>query len=83
MELVIDVELSGRDRAILRAVAGGHAELVWGAEPDLYLGGMYCCDQSAVHRLVRTGLIAPAAVVPVGARVAAVVTTAGRLELVA
>ena len=82
-QLVIDVELSGRDRAILRAVARGRAELVWGSEPDLYLDGLFCCDQSAVHRLVRTGLIAPAETVPVGTRVPAVVTTAGRLELVA
>ena len=83
MELVVDVELSVRDRAILRAVARGRAELVWGSEPDLFLDGRYCCDQSAVHRLVRAGLIAPAEAVSVGRRVAAVVTTAGRLELVA
>jgi hypothetical protein len=83
MELVIGVELSARDRAILRAVANGSAELVWGAEPDLYLDGRYCCDQSAVHRLVRAGLIAPAVEGIIGQRLPAVVTTAGRLELVA
>jgi hypothetical protein len=83
MELVIDVELSARDRSILRAVAGGRAELVWGSEPDLYLDGRFCCDQSAVHRLVRTGLIAPATEGAVGERLPALVTTAGRLELVA
>lgn len=82
MELVVDVELSVRDRAILRAVTQGRAELVWGSEPDLYLDGRFCCDQSAAHRLVRAGLIAPAAEVAVGERVPAVVTTAGRLELV-
>ena len=83
MELVVDVELSGRDRAILRAVARGHAELVWGSEPDLYIDGRFCCDQSAAHRLVRVGLIAPAVEGAVGERLPAVVTTAGRLELVA
>ena len=82
MELAVAVELSARDRAILRAVARGSAELVWGSEPDLYLDGRYCCDQSAVHRLVRTGLIAPAGVGITGQRIPAVVTTAGRLELV-
>jgi hypothetical protein len=83
MELVVDVELSVRDRAILREVAGGRAELVWGSEPDLYIEGRSCCDQSAVHRLVRAGLIAPAVEVAVGQRIAATITTAGRLELVA
>lgn len=83
MELAVDVELSVRDRAILRAVEQGRAELVWGSEPDLFLDGRYCCDQSAVHRLVRAGLIAPARDAGVGERVSAVVTTAGRLELVA
>jgi hypothetical protein len=39
--------LSGRDRAILRAVAAGGAELVFGAEPDLLLQGRCCCDQVA------------------------------------
>jgi hypothetical protein len=83
MELVVDVELSVRDRAILRAVAHGRAELVWGSEPDLYLDGRFCCDQSAAHRLVRAGLIAPAVDGAVGERLPAVITTAGRLELVA
>lgn len=83
MDLVIDVQLTGRDRAILRAVARGRAELVWGAEPDLYLDGRFCCDQSAVHRLVRAGLIEPVVEGSVGQRLPAQVTTAGRLELVA
>ena len=37
------VTLSCRDRAILRAVAKGGAELLAGAEPDLFLDGR-CCD---------------------------------------
>ena len=83
MELVVDVELSVRDRAILRAVERGRAELVWGSEPDLYIDGRFCCDQSAAHRLVRAGLIAPAVEGGVGERLPAMITTAGRLELVA
>jgi hypothetical protein len=44
---VIDGEpLTRRDRAILRAVAGGHAELVFGSEPDLIIDGRCCCDQA-------------------------------------
>jgi hypothetical protein len=75
-------QLSGRERAILRAVAAGSAELTGGREPDLLLDGRYCCDQGAVHRLVRAGLIAPARVCAVGDRAPARVTTAGRLELI-
>ena len=73
--------LSGRDRAILRAVATGGAELAWGAEPDLLLDGRYCCDQPAAHRLARAGLIAPSEACAAGQRVAATVTEAGLREL--
>jgi hypothetical protein len=84
MDLVIGVHLTARDRAILRAVSNGNAELVWGTEPDLYIDGRFCCDQSAVHRLVKAGLIAPSIdCAAVGERRPAVLTTAGRLEMVA
>jgi hypothetical protein len=73
--------LSARDRAILAAVAAGGAELVWGAEPDLYLDGRCCSDQAAAHRLVRSRLIAPALPCSVGQQVTAVVTAAGRALL--
>jgi hypothetical protein len=73
--------LSGRDRAILRAVAAGGAELELGAEPDLFLDGRCCCDQLAAHQLVHAGLIAAATLGLVGKRVAAVVTPAGRQAL--
>ena len=49
--------LSGRDRAILRAVAAGGAQLQLGAEPDLFLDGRSCADQYAAHHLIH----APAA----------------------
>ena len=81
MERTTTTQLSGRDRAILRAVATGGAELAWGVEPDLLLDGRYCCDQPAAHRLARAGLIAPAAACPAGQRVAATVTEAGLREL--
>jgi hypothetical protein len=74
--------LSGRERAILRAVeAGGGAEHVLGAAPDLLLGGRYCCDQSAAHHLVGMGLIAATTLGVVGRRVAAALTPAGRQAL--
>ena len=81
MDITTAVQLSGRDRAILRAVAAGNAELAWGAEPDLLLDGRFCCDQSAAHRLARAGLIAPATVCAAGQRVPATVTELGRREL--
>jgi len=73
--------LSGRDRAILRAVAAGGAELALGAEPDLYLDGRYCCDQTAVHDLVRANLITATRLGLAGQRVAATLTPAGREAL--
>ncbi len=69
--------LSARDRAILRAVAAGGAELQLGAEPDLFLDGRCCCDQAATHQLVRSGLIAALTLGAVGQRVAAGLTPAG------
>jgi hypothetical protein len=73
--------LSGRDRAILRAVEAGGAELALGTEPDLFLDGRCCCDQQAAHQLVRAGLIAAATLGLVGQRVAAALTPAGRQVL--
>jgi hypothetical protein len=75
--------LTGRDRAILRAIAGGGAELVAGSEPDLLLDGRCCCDQVAVHRLARAGLIAGVRVVAFGERVPARLTPAGTARLAA
>ena len=73
--------LSGRDRAILRAVAAGGAELQLGTESDLFFDGRCCCDQSAAHQLVRTGFIAAATLGLIGQRVAAALTPAGRTAL--
>lgn len=50
--------LNHRERATLRAVAEGHAEISCSCEPDLFIDGLSCCDQSTVHRLARLGLIA-------------------------
>jgi hypothetical protein len=75
--------LSHRDRAILRAVAGGTAELLLGAEPDLFVDGRCCCDQIAARRLAHAGLIVGASRAAVGQRVPARLTRAGHLELLA
>jgi hypothetical protein len=73
--------LSGRDRAILRAVAAGGAEVALGTEPDLFFDGRCCCDQAAAHRLVSAGFIAAASLGLVGDRVAAALTVAGKKAL--
>lgn len=75
--------LTHRDRAILSAVAAGSAELVAGAEPDMYLDGLTCSDQFAVHRLVQAGLIAPIGPTRTGQRSAARLTADGAALLAA
>ena len=70
--------LSHRDLAILRAVGRNTAEIVVGAEPDLFLDGRCCCDQMAAHRLARAGLIVAAVPGTVGQRVLARLTVAAR-----
>jgi hypothetical protein len=75
--------LTARDRAILRAVAAGGAELVYGSEPDLLIDGRCCCDQIAAHRLAHAGLIAAALVAGTGERVPASLTAAGVARLAA
>ena len=74
-------ELNHRERATLRAVAAGHAEISCSCEPDLFIDGLSCCDQSTVHRLARLGLIAPAHPGKCGTRVPAVLTEAGAQAL--
>jgi hypothetical protein len=75
--------LTNRDRAILRAVAGGTAEMLVSAEPDLFVDGRFCCDQLAARRLAHAGLIAGAGPGTIGQRVPARLTAAGHLELLA
>jgi hypothetical protein len=51
--------LSGRDRALLRAVAAGRCRLGSGRQPVLLIDGLACADSAAGHRLVAAGLIDP------------------------
>jgi hypothetical protein len=69
--------LTGRDRAVLRAVAAGRAEFRGGCVPILLVDGLPCSDFGAVHRLVAAGLVAapdatvernPATLTPAGRR---------------
>ena len=51
--------LSGRDRAVLRAVGAGRCQLGAGCEAVLLVDGLVCADFSAGARLVAAGLLAP------------------------
>lgn len=73
--------LSGRDRAILGAVAAGRVEISSSCEPDLFVDGLCCCDQAAAHALVHAGFIAAKAPARPGTRVSAILTPAGAAVL--
>lgn len=68
---------SGRELALLRAVAAGRAQMTVSCEPDLTIDGLNCCDQHAAHGLSHAGLICPGAVGVLGSRVPAALTSAG------
>ncbi|HWD02811.1 MAG TPA: hypothetical protein VG674_10200 [Amycolatopsis sp.] len=74
-------ELNHRERATLRAVASGRAEISCSCEPDLFVDGLCCCDQATTRRLVHVGLIEAAAEGVCGGRVLAVLTPAGMVAL--
>ncbi|WP_019819169.1 hypothetical protein [Saccharomonospora saliphila] len=76
-----EADLNHRERATLRAVSRGDAEITCSSEPDLFLDGLACCDQGTAHRLARAGLIAPAYAGRPGQRVPAVLTDAGQRAL--
>ncbi len=50
---------SPRARAILAAVADGRAEVSDSCEPDMFIDGLACCDQTLAHALTHAGLIRP------------------------
>jgi hypothetical protein len=79
MRTAVASELSARDRAILRAVGRGRGAFLRGAGTALEVDGRCCCDQTAAHRLVRDGLVAPGP--GTGPRVPAVLTPAGERAL--
>lgn len=73
--------LNHRQLAMLRAVAGGRAEITCSCEPDLYVDGLPCCDQGSARDLVQTGLLRAARTGPTGQRVTAALTDLGRAAL--
>ena len=53
------IVLTGRDRAVLRAVAAGRCQLGVGYAPVLRIDGFVCADSAVGHRLLAAGLIRP------------------------
>lgn len=66
-----------RASAILRAVAAGRVEMTYGCEPDMFIDGVYCCDQFAAHELARLGFVRPDQAATRDQRVRATLTDAG------
>jgi hypothetical protein len=73
------IVLTGRDRAVLRAVAAGRCRLGLGYAPELRIDGFVCADASIGHRLLAAGLICAGA--PAHPLSPAALTEAGRLAL--
>ncbi|TCP56478.1 hypothetical protein EV191_101421 [Tamaricihabitans halophyticus] len=70
--------LTGREIALLRAVAAGRGEIVCGCVPDLLIDGCWCGDQHTAHRLAARGLIRPDMPASAHTRVPAILTESGR-----
>ncbi|SMD26475.1 hypothetical protein [Kibdelosporangium aridum] len=51
------LSVSRRELAMLHAIAAGRGEITGSCEPDLFIDGLACCDQSAAHHLAHTGLV--------------------------
>ncbi|GAA5127288.1 hypothetical protein [Pseudonocardia adelaidensis] len=70
------LNLTGRDRALLRAVAAGRCDIAPTGVPNLRVDGRWFCDQPRAHALLAAGLVAR-----VHGASAATLTRAGRAAL--
>jgi hypothetical protein len=75
------LSLSRREFAMLRAIAAGRGEITGSCEPDLFIDGLACSDQSAAHHLAHAGLVHATRPAEVGQRVPAELTTSGHAVL--
>jgi hypothetical protein len=73
--------LTGRDRALLRAVAAGRCDIAPTGIPDLRVDGRWFCDQPRAHALLEAGLLARAGSGARGTPATALLTGAGRAAL--
>lgn len=76
-----NVELNHRERAALRAIAQGTAEITCSCEPDLFIDGLACCDQFTARRLAHLDYVAPSRPGLPSERVRAIITDSGRAAL--
>ncbi len=60
MSGIVTPALSGRDRALLRAIAAHRCKLTVQCEPLLLVDGVGCADSAVARRLIDAGLLAPA-----------------------
>lgn len=75
------ISLNDRERATLRAIGQGRAEITCSCEPDLYIDGLPCCDQFTARRLARNALVVPLRAGRTGERVPASLTDTARSTL--
>jgi hypothetical protein len=68
---------SGREFAMLRAIAAGRAAITRSGASDLFLDGQSCCDRSVSRHLVRAGLVRATIPAKVGQLVRAEHASAG------
>lgn len=71
------LNLTGRDRALLRAVAAGRCDIAPTGIPNLRVDGRWFCDQPRAHVLLAAGLMTRAR----GAPATALLTSTGRAAL--
>lgn len=73
---IIEGGISHRERAILRAVADGRAQMMSGCGHDLTIDGAWC-DHLAAQHLLEAGLIRPVGTSEVGGMVPVEITAHG------
>lgn len=56
-DMPVMITLSGRERALLRAVAGGRCQFRGGFDPVMLIDGLSFADFSVPRRLVEAGLV--------------------------
>jgi hypothetical protein len=68
----VRVQLTNRDRAVLKAVAEGRCQVSHGHGTPLVIDGFCCSDQFVGPRLASAGLISVAGTAPAPARLTAI-----------
>ncbi len=79
MDIITAIQISNRDRAVLRAVAEGRCMVSGECGNPLTIDGFCCADQFAKSRLTAAGLISVPGATPAPARL----TSTGQALLVA